>query len=113
MNFSSNKPSHLRALLKKNFILWKRSWCISLLELLVPVLLASFMMGFRSASPTEDIPTKTYFTQPAPSSFTYNGLLNPDYIKNCKANEGGGLVGIVPVPVVGTLEYDVNQALGK
>jgi len=110
MALNSNKPSHLKALLKKNWILWKRSWCISLLEIAVPLLFAILMIALRQASSLTDVPTITYYDLPQ-TSFTYDGILNPDYFKDCNADENGGIVAIVPDPSTDSLAFDVDQAL--
>jgi len=107
---SNNKPSHLKALLRKNWILWKRNWCMSLCEILIPFIFAVLILAFRAASPLDDIPTRTYWDKPA-TSFTFDGTLNPSYFKNCNADENGGIVAIVPDPATDSLAFDVNQAL--
>ena len=112
MSPSSNKPSHLRALLRKNWILWKRSWCVSLCEILIPFIFALMMGGFRQVSKLKDIPTTTYYNR-ASTSFNYDGTLDPTYFKDCKADENGGMVAIVPDPTTDTLAFDINQALRK
>jgi len=110
---SSNKPSHLRALLRKNWILWKRSWCVSILEFLIPFLFAILILAFRGASPLEDIPTVTYYDR-AYYAPKYDGTsFNTDYFKNCQDDENGGIVAIVPDPSTDSLAYDVDQALRK
>ncbi len=109
MNKSS---SHLRALLRKNWILWKRSWCVSLCEILIPFAFAMMLVALKQNSLTHDIPTTTYWDQPS-TSFTYHGILNPSYFKDCNAEQGGGMVAIVPDPSTDTLAFDVNEALRK
>ncbi len=109
---SSNKPSHLRALLKKNWILWKRSWCISILEFLIPFLFAILILAFRGASPLKDIPTITYYDR-AYYAPKYDGVFNKNYFKDCNDDENGGIVAIVPDPSTDSLAYDVDQALSK
>lgn len=41
---------HLSALLKKNFTLWKKGGCCSLLEILFPVTFTLFLLIFRNSS---------------------------------------------------------------
>ena len=112
MSLSSNKPSHLKALLRKNWILWKRSWCVSLCEILIPLIFALIMGGFRQISDLEDIPTITYYNK-ASTSFNFDGTLNPSYFKDCNADENGGMVAIVPDPSTDSLTFDIDQALRK
>jgi len=109
---SANKPSHLRALLRKNWILWKRNWCLSALEFLIPLLFALIMVAFRKASPIKDVAQETFYNQPF-YSFDYTEIINPGLIKNCGADENGGQVAIVPHPSKDTLAFDIDQALSK
>lgn len=53
--------SHLKALLKKNFITWKRSWICSLLEILIPVAFGLILSSFRGLVDIQNIPDKSYF----------------------------------------------------
>src|SRR5687767_14511692 len=97
MATSTNKPSHLRALLKKNWILWKRSWCVSCLEIFVPVFFTLIVAAFRGAVRPEDIPQTSYYDKPA-WSYQYDGSLtaaDKAYFKNC-ASENGGMVALIP-----------------
>ena len=112
MAIISNKPSHLRALLKKNWILWKRSWCVSLCEILIPLIFALMLASVRSMDPTQDIPTVEYY-QKASTTFTFDGTLNPSYFKDCNADENGGMVAIVPESSTDSLADDIDQALSK
>ena len=112
MQENSNKPSHLKALLKKNWILWRRGWLISLCEILIPFLFALAMIWFRHISQVTDIPTTTYYNQPSTAA-KFDATLNRGYIKNCNKREGGGLVAIVPDPSTDSLAFDVNQALSN
>lgn len=52
--------THLKALLKKNWILWKRSCCCSILEIVIPCLFILGLLGIRRLVDTEDIPKKSY-----------------------------------------------------
>ena len=70
------------------------------------------MIALKNISSTDDIPTTVYYNNPK-TSFTYNGVLNPSYFKDCNADEGGGMVAIVPEPSTDSLAYDVNEALSK
>lgn len=112
MGANSKKPSHLRALLRKNWILWKRSWCISLWEILIPVAFGIILIASKQATSPQDIPTTTYHDKSS-YSYTYDGTLNPTYFKNCNADENGGMVAIVPDPATDTLANDINEALSK
>lgn len=112
MGGNSKNPSHLKALLRKNWILWKRSWCISLCEILIPFAFGIMMIALKNISSTDDIPTTVYYNNPK-TSFTYNGVLNLSYFKDCNADEGGGMVAIVPDPSTDSLAYDVNEALTR
>lgn len=52
--------SHLRALLWKNWLLWKRNLAGSLCELLFPILLLLGLLAIRFALPPEDKDAKSY-----------------------------------------------------
>jgi len=104
--------SHLKALLNKNWILWKRSWCISLLEILIPVIFSLLLILLKENSSPVSVPTMTYYNQTF-FSLSYDSVLNPFYFKDCKSTEKGGMVAIVPDPSKDSLAFDVNQALRK
>ena len=108
---NNNKPSHLRALLRKNWILWKRSWCVSLCEILIPFAFSFILIVFKNNASTNGYPVTTYYNQPS-YAFNFDGILNSNLIKDCN-KEGGGLVAISPDPTTDSLAFDVNQALGK
>lgn len=52
--------NHLKALLKKNWILWKRNLCCSCCEILLPTLLIFALIGLRSAVTKSDIAEMSY-----------------------------------------------------
>lgn len=66
--------SHLTALLKKNFITWKRSWICSLIEILIPVIFGLILSSFRGLVDIENIPNKSYFNS---QNMTLAGDINP------------------------------------
>lgn len=97
MNPSKNKPSHLRALLRKNWILWQRSWCVSCLEIIVPLLFAAIMLAFRKVAPVTAMPEESYYQNPD-WLFNFDGALtsaDKSFFKDCNDNVGGGAVGLV------------------
>ena len=107
---SVHKPSHLKALLRKNWIIWKRGWCVSILEIVVPLLFAAIMLVFRKVAPTEAISQTTYYTNP----FIYDGTLTSadlSFFKDCNAAENGGIVGLAPQG--DSLITDLKSILGK
>ena len=100
MTNSPNKPSHLKALLRKNWISWKRGLCVSILEIVVPVLFALIIVLFRAISPTEDIGYRTFYNDTS-QVISLNGELNSfalsNYLKNCNDDENGGKVALAPL----------------
>jgi hypothetical protein len=52
--------SHLKALLKKNWIYWKRTPVISIVEILAPILLMSILIIIRAIIPPILIPVQSY-----------------------------------------------------
>jgi len=94
---STHHLSHLKALLRKNWILWKRSWFVSFIEIAIPVALVAIMLGIRAALPTKDIPETTYIG--TGMDITFDGTLDASglkYIKDCNADENGGKVALAP-----------------
>lgn len=87
--------SHLKALLRKNYILWKRSWCCSCSEILIPALFAFLFLVFRAASPIEDLPKTTFYEKPFVYPATYSSL-NQILLKPCLEFENGGKVALSP-----------------
>lgn len=86
---------HFKALLKKNYIIWKRNLCCSISEVLIPILFAFIFIILRNGNPVEDVAETIYSTQP----FTYKPTIDSDgltLIKNCNAIKNGGKVGLVP-----------------
>ena len=93
-----NKPSHLRALLKKNWIIWKRGRLLSLLEILIPVAFAAVTIIFRKIDSPTEVPQTSYLYNPYYSyDFTDTvSLASLRYIKNCAAGLNGGKVALAP-----------------
>jgi len=48
--------------MKKNYILWKRGWLMSLIEIGVPVLFLCLMFWFRSEIKKQNIPETSYLS---------------------------------------------------
>ena len=86
-------PSHLRALLTKNWILWKRNSLGSFLEIAIPILFALLFLVFRNAEPIEIVRITSY-TQ-SPYVFSEPGIATP-FMKNCTNENNGGQVGLAP-----------------
>lgn len=57
-----NSAHQLKALTKKNFILWKRNPCCSLCEIILPVLLCCLLFIMRSYIEINKIEPKSYVT---------------------------------------------------
>lgn len=113
MSVSANKPSHLKALLKKNWIVWKRNWCVSCLEIIVPVLFVFFLVVFKQVFPTEDIPKTDYLTTPG-WLYEYDGditIADSQYFKDCLATNNGGVVALAPSG--NSLLTDLKPLIGK
>ena len=52
--------SHLKALLKKNWILWKRNCCCSVCEIILPILLSFAIVAIRAATSKSTVPNTNY-----------------------------------------------------
>ena len=48
---------HTRSLLWKNFLLWRRTWCLSIIELLSPILLCLVLIYLRGMVDYEVVPS--------------------------------------------------------
>ncbi|EAR81921.2 ABC transporter family protein (macronuclear) [Tetrahymena thermophila SB210] len=59
MGFST----HLKALMKKNFILWKRNICCSIFEILLPFFLVATFFILKSQVDDEFIPKKSFYPE--------------------------------------------------
>lgn len=94
--------------LNKNWIIWKRSWCISLLEILVPVAFSLLLIFLKEKSSPISVPTMTYWNT---SAIPFDQVMTSKLFKNCKSSKNGGLAAIVPDPSKDTLAYVVDQAL--
>ena len=113
---NSNKPSHLKALLRKNWISWKRSRCMSICEILIPFLFALFVVALRALTSTNDIGYTTFYNNPA-KTISLDGELTPfalsNYMKDCSADENGGKVALAPLgdPLVTILNTNFRERL--
>jgi ATP-binding cassette subfamily A (ABC1) protein 3 len=58
--------SHLKILLWKNWLLWKRNCCCSVMEIILPVLMCCFFFLFRSSLDTTAIDEKSYLEMKIP-----------------------------------------------
>ncbi|KAL4489354.1 hypothetical protein ABPG72_019009 [Tetrahymena utriculariae] len=54
---------HLKALMKKNFILWKRNICCSIFEILLPFFLVTTFFVLKSQVDDEYIPKESFYPQ--------------------------------------------------
>ncbi|KAL4488936.1 hypothetical protein ABPG72_005723 [Tetrahymena utriculariae] len=76
----SNFSIHLKALMRKNYILWKRNWCCSVFEVFLPVLLVAFFYLIRAKIKIKDIPQYSFLTYaPGQTSENVYTELVPDY----------------------------------
>ena len=94
---NNSKANHLRALVKKNFIIWKRNWYISIFEIGIPIGIICFNFLFRSLQPLTDLPETSYVSKattifpnfPQSSEWNLHPRLNipiPPWFKNCVNN---------------------------
>lgn len=105
--------AHLKALLKKNLLLWRRSFIGSLLEIAVPIAFSFLLLAFRYAEPLIDVPQITYYP-----TLTYaftSPLVNNPLMKNCDmSKKGGGRIALAPEgdPIIIRLK-SVFEGFGK
>lgn len=94
--------THLRALLRKNWLLWKRNIVGSILELFGPIIFILLFLVFRYAEPIVDMPEKSYYN--IGSNFANPESYTP-WIKACNNEIIGGKIALAPSndPII--LEY--------
>lgn len=87
--------SHLKALIRKNGILWRRNIICSLMEIAVPLIFCLLFKLFRDQNPPKDIPETSFYKHmrvlpTVPVSYNLKDCTqagNPD---------AGGAVGLAP-----------------
>ena len=101
--------SHLKALLRKNWLMWKRNTCCSIFEILVPIIFALLLALFRNFSPLTLIPLTSHLNittqlypglipQPPPQQQQQQQQQQqiPQFaFKNC-SGENGGFIALAP-----------------
>lgn len=95
---SSNKHSHLKALLKKNWILLKRTWLRSIGEISIPIIAALILVIVRGFTPLEDIPQTAYYNN-TEWLYTYNGTVDATsepFFTACSQDKGNAMIGLSP-----------------
>ena len=60
----ANSCNHLKALLKKNWILFKRSPCGSCCEIVTPIVFALFLLAVRSLVSKDSVVETSYYNKP-------------------------------------------------
>lgn len=111
----SHNPSHLKALLKKNRIIWRRGGFRSWLQVILPVAFAAIMLSLRNTSPIKDIPETIYYNQPD-WLFSYDGTLSTadaPYLSACTDSFGSSAIGLSPAPANDPIIYQLNTIFGK
>lgn len=92
-----SNTKHLKALLIKNWILWKRSYCCSIMEILVPVIFMSFYIVMTLSSPPEIISGKSFISE----ALQYNSTASLpalDQMKKCSFDSSsGGYIALSPL----------------
>lgn len=95
MKLSTNNTRHLKALLKKNWIIYRRSWVVTLFEILIPVAFAALTLMFRTLSPSKDIPQTSYYDNPK-TNILFDGQIHSTLMKDCHDDENGGYIALAP-----------------
>ena len=71
----SRQRNHLKALLRKNWIIWKRNKCCSCFEILMPFIICiSIMALFRSNIDKTMMPETSYFDKPESIAKLYSTI---------------------------------------
>jgi len=87
--------SHLKALLKKNWLQAKRNWCCTILEIVFPSIFVFAFVLIRQADPPEDIEKMSHISEPFTFLDTYPSVQDM-LVKNCRADENGGKIALSP-----------------
>lgn len=80
--------NHIKALMNKNFILWKRSCCCSCLEIFIPIFLLLFLYIVRTGITETTFPETSFLNNTVflPSEIVKDpslGTVTKVFIKNC------------------------------
>lgn len=93
----------LRKLLAKNWLLYRRTWLVSLLELALPILLSLFAIVIRRDIAIDHYPSKQYVDTNESALLPGIELLNTSFLKyisnsyrNCSQNGNIGVVVLAP-----------------
>ena len=70
----ANSCNHLKALLKKNWILFKRSPCGSCCEILTPIVFVFFLLAVRGLVSKDNMNETSYYAHP--TTFTKSPQIN-------------------------------------
>jgi hypothetical protein len=88
--------SHLKALLRKNRILWQRNIICSILEILVPLVFCLLFKLFRDKNPPKEIPEISYYSKPLTLQ-TSPGFYQLKGCAQSQNSESGGVIGLSPI----------------
>ena len=58
---AGSNSKHFKALIKKNWIIWKRNRCCSFMEILLPLIFNLFVIIARLKDKTTDFPETSYY----------------------------------------------------
>lgn len=78
---------HIKALLRKNWILFKRSLCCSCCEILLPIIFAFLLLAIRSRISKNDIPQISYLNDCGGLIEPYNPSRSVSYVALAPKNE--------------------------
>lgn len=95
--------THLRALLRKNWLLWKRNMVGSILELFGPIAFIFLFLVFRYAEPIVNVPETSYYQ--IASRFT-SPEVHTTWIKACNNDQIGGKIALAPPDDPIILQYE-------
>lgn len=79
LNLMANSCNHFKALLKKNWVLFKRSPCGSCCEIVTPIVFALFLIAVRSLVSKESMPETSYIEKA--TVFTKNPIIDPSLLQ--------------------------------
>lgn len=106
---TSSTNLHLKALLRKNWILWKRSWGCSLCELIFPIIFTLLYKLLRNGTPLESVPERVFYNNPYKFESTPTVDALP-FLKDCSLIENS-VVALAPKgdPIIESLKLSLES----
>ncbi|KAL4429304.1 hypothetical protein ABPG74_002290 [Tetrahymena malaccensis] len=100
---------HLKALLRKNWILWKRNYKSSCCEICLPIIFIFLLMALRSQISQKDLPEQSFIDNPYPVFPTVQAASQAFSYCNDLTNGGGKVVLIPNIDITQNIAAQLQQ----